>query len=194
MNKYEIRTNIKKEAILRASLELFRQNGFINTNIKEIAAKAKVSQVSIYNYFGSKTLLVKEAICMIMKDILVNAKEIIKEPIPFIDRVKKALSICSEETSKSINDFFSVAALEDPQMVEAIISAMKEQQRKVYQIFIETGKTEGSIHANIPTETILDFICAVDALGSSPNYSHHGFRDDIIKLLFHGILIDKSEV
>ena len=76
MNKYELRTNKKKEDIVNSALALFRDNGFQNTSIKQIADRAKVSQVSIYNYFGSKDALVTECAKVIMKNTLENAKQI----------------------------------------------------------------------------------------------------------------------
>ena len=38
MNKYEITTEKKKNSIVNAALTLFKENGFTNVNVKEIAA------------------------------------------------------------------------------------------------------------------------------------------------------------
>lgn len=48
---------ITATAILEASLRLFRDNGFINTNSRQIAAEAGVSVGLINHYFGSKRTL-----------------------------------------------------------------------------------------------------------------------------------------
>lgn len=53
MNKYGMTTEKKKE-VANAALTLFKEKGFAETSIKEFAALAHVSQVPIYNYFGSK--------------------------------------------------------------------------------------------------------------------------------------------
>ncbi|EGP8440429.1 TetR/AcrR family transcriptional regulator, partial [Listeria monocytogenes] len=50
MNNYEKRTLKKKTAIIQAALSLFGEQGFSDVSIKDIAALADVSQVSIYNY------------------------------------------------------------------------------------------------------------------------------------------------
>ena len=100
MNKYELRTNKKKEAIIHSALELFSTNGFQNTSIKQISDKAQVSQVSIYNYFGSKDALVTECAKIIMKNTLESAKQILQEPIPFIEKINKALSLFTGEIHK----------------------------------------------------------------------------------------------
>jgi TetR/AcrR family transcriptional regulator, repressor of fatR-cypB operon len=191
MNKYEIRTNKKKEAILRASLELFQKNGFINTNIKNIAALAKVSQVSIYNYFGSKNLLAKEVISYLMDGMLATAEEILSETLPFADKVKKALSLCTQEFENAIQEFFSVAALEDPQMVQAIMTTLKDKNNYLYERYVDYCKEEGYVDETIPTSTLVDFINSVNTLVNSPISSQHDlkYRDDLVKLLLNGILI-----
>lgn len=189
MNKYEIRTNKKKEAILNTALELFRENGFINTNIKSIADKAQVSQVSIYNYFGSKNLLVKEVISILMGGILSSADDILAEPLSFTEKLNKALSLCTDKFDREIKEFFSVAALEDPQMVQAIISTLTEKKNILYKKYIESGKAEGCINSTIPTDTILDFINAMDTLGNDPKSNNIKYREDILNLLLNGIIV-----
>jgi TetR/AcrR family transcriptional regulator, repressor of fatR-cypB operon len=192
MNKYEIRTNKKKEAILKASLELFKNNGFVNANIKEIAALAKVSQVSIYNYFGSKNLLFKESISFLMDDMISTAEEILSLAIPFSQKVIKALSICSSVISRSLEEFFTVTALNDPQMVQAIMSTLTDKKMLIYEKYIAAGKKEGCIDSQIPTTTLLDYVKAFDTIGNSPKYLEEDdkYRDDLLKLLLGGLLIN----
>lgn len=62
MNGFERRTMLKKKNICKAAFELFSTFGVQKTNIAQIAKKANVSQVTIYNYFGSKENLLKESI------------------------------------------------------------------------------------------------------------------------------------
>jgi len=66
MNKYELRTNNKKSAIMEATLTLINEKGFTASSIQQIASLAKVSPVSIYNYYGSKEKLVLECIKLII--------------------------------------------------------------------------------------------------------------------------------
>ncbi|HEY5587297.1 MAG TPA: TetR/AcrR family transcriptional regulator [Ruminiclostridium sp.] len=192
MNKYEIRTNKKKEAILKASLELFQKNGFANTSIKEIAALAKVSQVSIYNYFGSKNLLVKEAIAALMDDMLIMAEEILSLDISFPQKLRRVLSLCPEEFSHSVEEFFTITALEDPQMVQAIFNTFEDRKMLLYEKYIDAGKEAECIDASIPTATILDYVKAFDALGNTPKYLEQAvkYRDDLLKLFISGLLIN----
>lgn len=189
MNKYEIRTNSKKHAILKAALDLFQKNGFVNTNIKEIAALANVSQVSIYNYFGSKNLLVKEAISSLMDNIISAATEILELPDPFQERVIRAIALCSQDMERYISEFFSAAALKDAQTVQLIIASFTDKKFELYKKFIETGKKEKALDETIETSTYLDFIKTFDSIGNTPKYQSEGpkYREDMLKLLLNGL-------
>ncbi len=61
MNGFERRRELKKKSILQAAYDLFSARGIKDVGIAEIAQKAAVSQVSIYNFFDSKENLVRQA-------------------------------------------------------------------------------------------------------------------------------------
>jgi AcrR family transcriptional regulator len=46
-----------RQKILKASRRLFKENGYENTMIEEVAAKAEVSKATLYNYFPNKDSL-----------------------------------------------------------------------------------------------------------------------------------------
>jgi len=52
------RPDDKREAVLRAALELFAERGFHGTAVPEIAERAKVAAGTIYRYFDGKEALV----------------------------------------------------------------------------------------------------------------------------------------
>jgi AcrR family transcriptional regulator len=55
---HEIRENRTRQ-IMETALQLFAANGYANTSISQIAAKAKISKGLMYNYFSSKEELLK---------------------------------------------------------------------------------------------------------------------------------------
>ncbi|EBD1406725.1 TetR/AcrR family transcriptional regulator, partial [Listeria monocytogenes] len=91
MNNYEKRTLKKKTAIIQAALSLFGKQGFSDVSIKDIATLADVSQVSIYNYFGSKEALVGECARIIMQDTITLAEEILASEGTFTQKLERAL-------------------------------------------------------------------------------------------------------
>lgn len=166
MNKYEITTEKKKTSIINAALALFGENGFTNVSIKEIATLAHVSQVSIYNYFGSKEALVAECANIIIQDALQRAAEILEKDIDFVEKLKLALALCTEELSNSISEYFSKKALDDPTMINLLVENVNRSKAEVYRAYIQYGKHEGFIDTSIATDTILDYMEAINIMGS----------------------------
>ncbi|HDK8945768.1 TPA: TetR/AcrR family transcriptional regulator, partial [Listeria monocytogenes] len=101
MNNYEKRTLKKKTAIIQAALSLFGKQGFSDVSIKDIATLADVSQVSIYNYFGSKEALVGECARIIMQDTITLAEEILASEGTFTQKLERALKLCNAEINLS---------------------------------------------------------------------------------------------
>ncbi|WP_341280056.1 TetR/AcrR family transcriptional regulator [Paenibacillus sp. FSL H8-0537] len=83
MNGFERRTEQKKQLILAITKEKLNLNSFHTATIKEIAKEAKVSQVSIYNYFGSKDELLFEAIGEMMEEQLERYEHLLEDQMPY---------------------------------------------------------------------------------------------------------------
>lgn len=79
MNQYQKTTEKKKQAIIQAALQLFKEKGFKDTSIKSIAEVAEVSPVSIYNYFGGKDNLVALCVNDLFEEIAQQADNILKQ-------------------------------------------------------------------------------------------------------------------
>ncbi|PRR83753.1 TetR/AcrR family transcriptional regulator [Clostridium vincentii] len=190
MNNYEIRTNKKKATIISVAQELFKEKGFLNVSIKEIASKANVSQVSIYNYFGNKDALVGECVNFLMIEIIASARAILLSKMDFKEKVAKALSLCSDHINKSLSEYFTNEALNDKALMKLINEFINKEKFELFREYIEVGKKDGAIDKTIATETILKFIEAISIAESNTDYSivPDGYIEDIQKLLFHGIL------
>lgn len=160
MSKYEIRTQKKKDAIIKASLELFRIKGYTNTSINEIAAGAKVSAVSIYNYFQSKENLVKECASALLGETQEMVNSLLYTEMSFKDRLLRAVTICAEKPHELLAEYFSHEALDDKVFVELLNREMSKLRLQVISEFIESGKSEGAINPSITTNTILQFLLA----------------------------------
>ncbi|MXV17139.1 TetR/AcrR family transcriptional regulator [Hufsiella ginkgonis] len=63
-----------KEAIKRASQDLFRKYGYHKTSVNQIAKKAKIAKATIYKYFDSKEVLLHT---ILMDYIRVSVDELI---------------------------------------------------------------------------------------------------------------------
>ena len=84
---FERRKERKKESIRRAATELFQVHGFNKVSIGDIARKANVSHVTIYNHFGSKEELVRDIIKTVSLELAARMREIIDSDMPFLEKL-----------------------------------------------------------------------------------------------------------
>jgi Transcriptional regulator len=161
VNKYEIRTQKKKDAIIEAALSLFRKKGYTNASINEIAAMSGVSSVSIYNYFGSKEELVRQCAAVLLQGVNNKVIKLLAEKIGFKEKLLQAVSLCAGKPFELMEEYFSKEALDDKVFVELFHRSIAETRLDIFQAFIESGKKEEVIDGSISTETIMDFLGAV---------------------------------
>lgn len=187
MNKYEIRTANKKSAIMEATMCLINERGFASTCINQIARQAKVSPVSIYNYYGSKENLVLECIKKIILENYDTARRILQSDLTYEKKLEKALSLCSSELNATISEYFSATSLSEKNFMKILNEGCRDIQRSLYQDFIEEGKKEKAIDSSIPTETLLKFIESFNDIRINPADLKSEMHI-LHKLLLHGIL------
>lgn len=87
-----------KDIILNSAIDLFSEKGFKNTTVKEIAAKASVSEMTVFRYFETKERILREAINRFSFDIPINS--MLKDKIRY--DLKIDLRLISETYHKFI--------------------------------------------------------------------------------------------
>jgi len=190
MNGFERRKEQKKKSILQASLDLFMKYGIQKVSISEIAKEAQVSQVTIYNYFGSKNELIQEVIIFYVDKVWEEYEQLFNSDIPFPEKIKQSIFEKTEVAGKINEDFFEYFMKEytsENSYIEAL------WQEKVFPSLIEffnEGKKQGYIDPNISNEAILVFIQMFT------EYLQRGdsgeallpMTEDLTKLFFYGIV------
>lgn len=162
MNGFEKRRNEKKKAIMQTALELFDQYGFDRVTVTEIADKAHVSKVSIYNFFESKDNLRR----VIIKDMLDESTEKIKTLIEkeenFIKKIEEYIQIRTWYYSKYSLRFFFEAVESDPELRQ-YLDDFNASSKQLVMTFIEKGKRSGVFSpdaSNAAIEIYIDMIQA----------------------------------
>ena len=190
MNKYEKRTAEKKKAIVEAATELFSKQGFKGTSVSEIAAKAQVSQVSIYNYFGSKEALVKECAFYILRENINDFKRIVAEKNGFVENLERAVALCVESSHELLDRYFGKQAADDEIFSELLRQSDAELRSGVMAAFLESGKAEGVIDPSFQTDVLLDFInMALSLQGSWKRDDEYDSKvESLYRLMLYGLL------
>ena len=74
----------RRETIIHTAFRLFCEQGIEHVPLSVIAKKARVSENTIYRYFGNKETLVLEAFFMLWDNIMQNLEQIV-EGVPHYD-------------------------------------------------------------------------------------------------------------
>ncbi|EAC6873999.1 TetR/AcrR family transcriptional regulator [Listeria monocytogenes] len=189
MNNYEKRTRKKKTAIIQAALSLFGKKGFSDVSIKDIATLADVSQVSIYNYFGSKEALVGECARIIMQDTITLAEEILASEGTFTQKLERAIQLCNAEINLSLSKFISEKASKDAQFIALLVNNINALKNDIYMKYIAIGKQEKIIDSRLSDRSIQLFIEAINGLGFTvPEEELEEKQPEIVQLFLYGLI------
>ena len=189
MNQYQKTTEKKKQAIIQAALQLFKEKGFKETSIKSIAEVAEVSPVSIYNYFGSKDNLVALCVNDLFEEITQQAENILNSDLDFKTKLDHAFALCQEKMSQQISDYFQDKMVEDSVFSSLLTKAITAKKRDIYRAYIKLGKEEGLIAKDLSTELVLNVMDALNGMGNQLDHSDNLETevDQIHQIFLYGI-------
>ena len=171
MNQYQKTTEKKKQAIIQAALQLFKEKGFKETSIKSIAEVAEVSPVSIYNYSGGKDNLVALCVNDLFEEVTQQAEDILNSDLDFKTKLDHAFALCQEKMSQQISDYFQDKMVEDSVFSTLLTKAITAKKRDIYRAYIKLGKEEGLIAKDLSTELILNVMDALNGMGNQLAHS-----------------------
>lgn len=158
MDGFERRRQDKKEAILNAALELFKQYGFNKVSIADIASKASVSQVSIYNFFKSKENLKRQLLYNLWEAYYQTMMLIMKSEEPLQNKIEKFF-FTIVEYSRNYTTNFMAESVRNQLVNEENAAVMQiESIEETLISLVEQGKNEGVIKSSISNNAILSYI------------------------------------
>ncbi len=158
MNGFERRTELKKDKIRTAALELFCTYGPDKTSINEIAQNAGVSPASVYNYFGSKEGLLKDTIINLLESSWKLREELWDSELPFPESLKRTVTMKNDFYDKIDLDNFLDLLNSNIEIKKHIDDFNKKRYPKIVQKFIEKGRREGYIRKEISFEAAMVYL------------------------------------
>ncbi|HEY4601842.1 MAG TPA: TetR/AcrR family transcriptional regulator [Cerasibacillus sp.] len=194
MNGFERRRERKKKDILEATLELFMKHGVRKVSIAEIADRASVSQVTIYNYFGSKDQLIYEVIIYYVDKIWGEYDRLFKSKMPFPDKIKRIIFDKKQVANQISGEFLEYIMEEYSAGSNYIEKVYQEKALPQFMELFEVGKAQGYIDQSISNEAILLYIKMFKEYMQQEDVIQNilPITEDFTKLFFFGIA-GKSE-
>jgi AcrR family transcriptional regulator len=157
VDRFERRKEQKKESIRRAALELFQTYGFKKVTIGEIARKADVSPVTIFNHFGSKEELVRDVVKTLILNMLDSYRAVIESEQTFIEKLEFILFDKSEVARQYQGELVQTALSSDPEIQQFIEHIWQGKINQLMLDFYEEGKRQGYVNANLSQEGMLAY-------------------------------------
>ena len=191
MDGFKRRSEMKKTSILQSALDLFMRYGIKKVSVAEIAKAATVSQVTIYNYFGSKDQLVDEVISYYIDLMWNEYEEIVKSDMDFTDKIKQFIFNKRTSANSIHEEVYHYIMQEFTSGKNSYIEEFytKKALPELIKLF-EQAKEEGKIDPTISNEAILVYIQMFrEYLQQKDVYEHVlPLTEDLTKLFFYGIV------
>ncbi|MCG1020849.1 TetR/AcrR family transcriptional regulator [Sutcliffiella horikoshii] len=194
MDGFQRRREQKKQDILEAAMTLFMEYGIQKVSISEIAQKANVSQVTIYNYFESKHKLTSDVFGYYINKTTDDFEKLIHSDIPFPEKIKQII-FNKKEISKQIHEEFYLFMMKEYSAEGNIIEKIYVEKALPYfsQLF-EEGKEQGYVDPNLSQEAILFYVQMLkDYMQREDVYQKVlPLTEDITNIFFYGIIGKKD--
>jgi len=148
--------NQKRKDILTSAETLFKEKGFHNTKMEEIAAKASVGKGTLYEYFKSKQDIFDEFCIENVTLIREGIEEISNQDISFKEKLVEIFNRKKESMEFddiSIESMLSYKNIISEKVVKNMMVHITDMNKILIKI-IDQGKKEGVVDKNIPSEII----------------------------------------
>jgi AcrR family transcriptional regulator len=158
MNGFEKRANLIKEKIMKTTMDMLRTSGAKRIRIADISKTAHVSQVTIYNYFGSKEALLREVFKNYFDKAIRDFEEYMNGGHSLKEKIEYILFLEKESYRDFPPGLIKELLIDDEELTRYIEKQYKERTIPWTTRIIEEGKKSGEISDDVTVEIVLAFI------------------------------------
>lgn len=164
MDGFQKRTIRKQNAILEAAYRLFLKQGVRATPVALIAKEASVSQVTIYNYFGSKQTVVRRVVQRLIEDDTKAFEAIVYDASTRfslkVDRLMAFLERKIDEYDMAL--IKELVASEEPTLSKVLKWYVDNRLATALAYFVREGLREGKISDTLDEQIVFDHFAFFD--------------------------------
>lgn len=162
----------KQEAIIKATVKLVNEIGFVSSSVAKIAREANVSPATIYIYYENKEDLLISTYIQIKQKLSRAILEDFDQSLPIRDILKKAWFNAFDYTSK-YPDYFQFAEQFSNSPYGSLVN--KEEVEKYFEPMIDVLQTgiQRKIIKDVSVEILLVFMFYPVMMLSNPRLCEH---------------------
>lgn len=149
-------------AILDAALALLKENGYNDTNMNDVAARAGVGKAAIYRRWSSKAALITDALVYWKPDLLVD-------DAPDTGSLEGDFDAIVERAARSQDELIpydlvlkvALEAVHDSQLAEALDDLLLLKGRRVVTTILEQAAARGEVSPHRDWSPVADVLTAM---------------------------------
>jgi AcrR family transcriptional regulator len=126
--------------------------------VAALAQQAEVSQVSIYNYYGSKEALLKEALKRLFDEKLEEFRQLFESSLPFDVKLKQSILSKRQSSAEIHPDTYTSLIAGDAEMQSFMTRYSQEHSIPLFLQFIQQGRESGRIRDSVLDETLILYL------------------------------------
>lgn len=191
----------KRDALLRAAIQVFARRGFFNAQVADIARVAGVAAGTVYLYFHGKEHLLTSIFDRTMREAIDEGRaalSAIADPVARLREIAR-LHLGRLGRDRDLAVVFQVELRQSTKYMERFSSTLLQDYLKVIRDTIADGQADGSFRADLhATIAAKIFFGALDEMATNWILSHRRYSlvaesDAVVELFVHGVHASASE-
>ena len=190
----------KRDAILRAAIDVFADRGFFNAQVADVARAAGVAAGTVYLYFRGKDDLLVSIFERTMRDALARVRASIAETTDPAERLRRFahLHLGGLGRDRNLAIVFQVELRQSTKFMERFSSTFLRDYLGMIREAIEQGQRTGQFRADLKaTIAAKVFFGVLDEMAtnwilSRRRYSLEADTDAVVDLFLNGATVRRS--
>jgi TetR/AcrR family fatty acid metabolism transcriptional regulator len=199
-NRPDPATGAKRDAILRAAIDVFAERGFFNAQVADVARAAGVAAGTVYLYFRGKDDLLVSIFERTMRDGLARVRESVADTSDPAERLRRfaRLHLTGLGRDRNLAVVFQVELRQSTKFMERFSSTLLRDYLGMIREAIEDGQRGGLFRADVKaTVAAKMFFGVLDEMAtnwilSRRRYSLEADADAVVDLFLNGARARKS--
>jgi TetR/AcrR family transcriptional regulator, fatty acid metabolism regulator protein len=187
----------KKDAILRAAIDVFAERGYFNAQVADVARAAGVAAGTVYLYFRSKDHLLVSIFERTMRDCLARGRASVPTTADAADQLRRfaRLHLAHLGRDRNLAVVFQVELRQSTKFMERFSSTLLRAYLGLIREAIADGQRQGALRSDINAMLAAKvFFGALDEMAtnwilSRRRYSLEADADTVVDLFLNGARI-----
>jgi len=193
MNGFEKRATMIKEKIMATALDLLKTTEPKRIRIADIAKAADVSQVTIYNRFGSKEALFRDVFRAFMDKTRRDFEVILQEKLPMKEMIVRIFAMEKEAFEAFPPRIMQELLKDDAELAQDMEELYRRHTLPLMMRMLQDWKDRGEISEEIAVENVLAFMHLYKSqyelmlTMAEQSGDMEKFLDGMVHLFFYGV-------